>query len=110
MAGGMGPVRHYLLGADHHPVDEAAEQHDQADQDVHHPDLLVVDRGQPLAPYVADLAVVEHRHDHADAGERGEAEGADDDRVVIGNRRCRQPSEDGRPRTRRIRQYMTGRI
>jgi hypothetical protein len=43
-------VRGGLLGAHHDRVDEAADQHDQRQHDVHDADALVIDAGQPVVP------------------------------------------------------------
>ena len=75
-----------LLRANHDRVDEAADQHQQAEKAVHDADPLVVDAGDPLPPQVGDPALdghpadqaAEHRH-HAEA--RSQRDG-----LVPGNR------------------------
>ena len=51
-----GAKRDRLLRAHHDRVDEPAQQHDHAEQGVHHPDALVVDARDPLAPEVRQIA------------------------------------------------------
>ena len=67
-------------------VGEAAQQHDQRHDDVHHAELLVVDRGEPLAPQVAPLLEVGDQTQHRRTTD-GDARGRDhDDRLVERNR------------------------
>src|SRR6185312_7646330 len=49
--------RHRLLRAHHDRVGETAQQHHQAEHDVHDTDALVVDAGHPLAPEIRPPAL-----------------------------------------------------
>ena len=62
-----------LLRAHHDGVGEAAQQHHQRQQAIHHADPLVVDRRHPLAPEIGNPALkgdpcehAENRDDHPD--------------------------------------------
>ncbi len=61
---------HRQLGTHHDRVGKTAQQHDHGNDDVHHADFLVVDRGQPLRPQVRPLAEIGDQPDNRNAAER----------------------------------------
>jgi hypothetical protein len=62
-----------LLQPHHDRIGEAAQQHHHREQDVHDPDPLVIDAGDPLPPKVGEPSLqgnpgedaYEHEADHA---------------------------------------------
>ncbi|MGY4191726.1 hypothetical protein ACVIM9_001067 [Bradyrhizobium sp. USDA 4520] len=69
-----------LLGTHHDAVRKAAHQHEQRKDDVHDPDALVIDRGDPFAPEIRPVSIdgdpCESRNDDgADARHRAHDDG-----------------------------------
>ena len=89
----VGAVRQYLLGADHQPVEKAAEHHHQPDHDIHDADFFMIDGGEPFAEQIGNFAVIQNRGGDQQSGDRREAGGELDDGVVVGNGGQRQPAE-----------------
>ena len=58
-----------LLGPYHHGINEAAHQHDQRQDHVHDPDLLMIEARQPFGPQIAPLAEPGDERDHAKRAE-----------------------------------------
>jgi hypothetical protein len=85
---------HRLLGAHHQRVGEAAQQHHQAQHDVHDADLLVVDAGDPVVPQRAPQLEVGDRAEQRDTAEHDGGEGHQQDRFVVGDRLPREAAED----------------
>mmetsp|Transcript_21396 Transcript_21396/g.82956 ORF Transcript_21396/g.82956 Transcript_21396/m.82956 type:complete len:451 (-) Transcript_21396:5165-6517(-) len=90
-AGGDGLVR-----AHQDRIGEAAQQHHQAEHDVHDADLLVVDAGDPVAPQRAPEPVARERREDHQADRGGAHEGGDEDRVVQRDRLPAQAAEQQR--------------
>ncbi|KOS76519.1 hypothetical protein DM46_2854 [Burkholderia mallei] len=89
-----GPVvRERELQAHHHRVGEAAQQHDERDDDVHHAELLVVDGREPLAPQPFPALRIGERAQNPEHDERHERARAHDDRLIERDRRKRQFTE-----------------
>ena len=85
VAGGI-PKGHGLMQTHHDGIGKAAQQHHQAKNDVHDADFLVVDGGEPLVPQVAPQFVAGQRGKQRDTAHRHHSEGAEDDRIMKGNR------------------------
>jgi hypothetical protein len=85
---------HGLLHAHHQRVGKAAQQHHDAEDHIHDPDALVVDGGEPLAPQIAPEPEISDGTQHCEAAGSDHDEGADEDRLVQGQRIQRQPAED----------------
>ena len=71
-----------LLRAHHDRVDEAAEEHEQRQHDVHDADTLVVDRREPIAPEITPISLQRDPPEHAADEEHHERRRAHDDRLV----------------------------
>ncbi|MPL91568.1 hypothetical protein SDC9_37643 [bioreactor metagenome] len=85
---------HRLLRAHHQRIGKAAHHHDEAEHHVHDADLLVVDRGDPVAPQRHPQPEIGHQRQDGEAAERDAREGADQDRFVIGDPVEGQAPED----------------
>jgi hypothetical protein len=75
-----------LLRAHHDCVREAAQQHDQCQDDIHDADALMIDGGNPLAPEVGDVTLECDPRKDGDDGHDHDAYRAHDDRLIEGNR------------------------
>jgi len=73
---------HGLLQAHHHGVGKAAQQHHQAQDHVHDPDLFVVDAADPVAPEGAPQAELGDQRHHGDAAQHDGNEGPQHDGLV----------------------------
>ncbi len=71
-----------LLQAHHHRVGEAAQQHHDAQDHVHDPDLLVVDAADPVAPQRAPQAEARDRGEDGEAAQHHGDEGPQHDGFV----------------------------
>ncbi|MDF9791571.1 hypothetical protein M2440_002272 [Methylorubrum extorquens] len=78
----VGAERDRLLRAHQQRVGKAAQQHHERQDDVHDADLLVVDRGQPVAPERTPEAEIGNGGDHRDPGHGDACEGHLQDRFV----------------------------
>ena len=76
-AGGDG-----LLHAHQDGIGEAAQQHDQRQDDVHDADLLVVNAGQPFLPQVRPLPVPGNQAKNDHCQQQHQAHRTHDDRVA----------------------------
>ena len=74
--------RDCLLPAHHQRVGKAAQQHHDAQDHVHDPDALVIDRGEPLLPEIAPQLELGDERQHREATNGDTHEGADDDGLV----------------------------
>jgi hypothetical protein len=79
--------------AHHDRVGEAAQQHDERDDDVHHADLLVIDAREPFAPQPFPSAGDRQGRENADHDQPHEGARPHDDRLVERNRRKCQFAE-----------------
>ncbi len=87
-----------LLCAHHQGVRETADEHDEAKDHVHDPDLLVVDAGQPVTPQRYPETEVGHQGDNRDTAEDDTGEGADQNGFVVGDPVKRETAENRRDR------------
>jgi hypothetical protein len=81
---------HGLLGAHHDGVREAAQQHDQRQNDIHDTDALMVDGRDPLAPKVRHVSLERDPPKNEHDGDDHARGGGHHDRLV---ERDRVPAE-----------------
>ena len=100
-----GAERDRLLRAHHDGVDEPAQQHHQAKQNVHDADSLVVDAGDPLAPEVGQMTLEHDPSEHREDDQHHDRAGNERDRLVPWDclpgqlaEHVTAPSADERPR------------
>jgi hypothetical protein len=82
------PERERLLRPHHDRIGETAQQHHHREQDVHNPDPLMVDAGDPLPPKIGKPSL--QNHPGEDAGEH-------EDDHARSNQRDRLVERNGRP-------------
>src|SRR5215204_371810 len=82
-----------LLQKHHDRIGEAAQQHDDRQNNVHDADFLVIDAREPFPPEITPLAIVGDRAEKRTAADHDKREGLPNDRVE-GDRREGQPSKD----------------
>ena len=83
-----------LLAAHHGRVDEAAQQHDERDHDVHYADLLVVETRHPVEQHEAPGAEVGDQGHHRERAEHGDRRARGGNGAVERQRIDGQPTED----------------
>ncbi|MNU60531.1 hypothetical protein D3C71_497250 [compost metagenome] len=86
--------RDSLLDTHHDGVGEAAQQHDDRQDDVHDTDLLVIDTGDPVVPQRTPPLHVGDERAEGDAAQRDSSEGRYQDWLVVGDGFESQPAED----------------
>ena len=85
VAGGIAKS-HGLMQAHHDGIGETAQQHHQAENDVHDADFFVVDGGKPFVPQITPQLVAGQGRQQRNAAQRHHGKGAEDDRIMEGNR------------------------
>ena len=81
----LGLERQSLLRAHHDGVREAAQQHHRRQRDVHDPDPLVIDAGDPFAPQIGNPPLECDEGDPADQHQDDEAARSQGDRLAQRN-------------------------
>ena len=74
-----------LLRAHHDGVDEAAQQHQQSQQDVHDANALVIDAGDPLIPQIWNPAFDANPYEGAQQNQHDNRAGDERNRLIEGD-------------------------